>query len=447
MNARGKCFPGKQPTAIWLCLLFTCLLGLPSATAQRTPFGSEADLSEQPSAEWWRHDQTVIALGGLSLIGAQWRAAARIRVGLDTRPIVAQLNGTLRMGPLGHYAPDVDEPYDLLRLVDYVRLKRTQSRPLYARIGTLDGMRLGIGHVVSFYSSSVAWDERTVGAEVSYGTGAISLSGFTGDLRLGGVSGLRLEAVPFFSARHLPARSTRLGVSYVVDRNKESRLAAYSADAQLVLFSSGGVQFMPYFSYAWYPEYGNGIGFGADVFAPDFIDLFSLRLRIGGFYNGHQFTPGYFGSLYPVNNLHARITKGGSDEYVGLPLNKVRSANDLLTELWIEVPPNFSMHYFYRRSFGYQRLSEFHFRLFVRRAERARFELGVDKAGGAGAFGLFSRFDDLSALVFAAHYQLLGPVRLSVTARYTFERIDSEGAPRYLVQRRFEPFAGVRLQF
>ncbi len=439
MSSWGKCFRG-----IWKCSgLFLAAF---SAAAQPAPFGSEGDLREQLQAARWDYSNVVMAMGGLSLIGAQWRAAAGARLEMVTRPVTMRLSGVLRVGPLGQYAPDIDEPYDLLRLVDFARVNTPRTRPMHVRVGLLDGLQLGIGHVVNYYGTSVAWDDRTVGAEFSYHSRALSVAGFTGNVLLGGVSGGRITAYPLFLARAGMTHTAGFSFSYVTDRTPETDLTAYSADMQLELFTTGGVHFSPFVSYAWYVGYGDGLAFGADLHATTFLDLVSFLLRIGAFYNSPHFIPGYVGALYAVHNQHARTLSASGSNIVGLTLGESRGASDLMTEFKLEVPPGFSMRYYYRRHFGSQALSEFHFRLFVRSAQRLRFEVGVDKLGTAGFLGIFDDFDDQSALVFGADYRFLGMLYLSVLARYSFEQVDDGDGPRYLVQRRFEPFAGVRVQ-
>ena len=422
------------------------LLSVAPVAAQPAPFGSQGDLREDLQPQWWRRDKVMLTSGGLSLIGAQWRATANVRLELVTRPALMRLQGTLRVGPLGRYEPDVDEAYDLLRVVNFVRLNTSRIRPLHLRAGLLDGMRLGIGHLVNYYGTAAAWDERTIGGEFSYGGRAFAVAGFTGDVRMNGVMGGRATAYPFYFASTMPAHSTRIGFSYVADRNKEIPLEAYSVDLQLELFATGGVHFSPYVSYAWYTDYGDGLAFGANLHAEEFLDLVTFLLRIGAFYNSRQFIPGYVGALYAVHNLHARTLESAGGKVVGLTLAESRGASDLLTEFKLEFPPNFSLRYYYRRHFGHQTLSEFHFRLFVRNSNRIRFEVGIDKLGTAGFLGVFDDFDDQSALVFGANYRVYGPVYVSALARYSFERIGETGAPRYIVQRRFEPFAGIRMQ-
>ena len=423
------------------------LLLAPCAIAQPFPFGSQGDLREQLQSQWWQREKAAFALGGISLIGAQWRAATTMRLELVTRPVTTRLVGTLRMGPLGRYAPDIDESYDLLRLLDFVRLNTPQPKQIHLRAGLLDGMRLGIGHVVNFYSTSVAWDRRTVGGEFSYGGQVLSVAGFTGDVLLNGVSGGRIAASPLYFSPSTSVRSARLGFNYVTDRTAHARLVAYSADGQVELFATGGVAFSPFVSYAWYPDYGDGLAFGADLHADRFLDLISFQLRIGAFYNSRQFIPGYVGAFYSVHNLHARILETSGGDVAGISLPKSRGAHDTLTEFRLEVPPSFSLWYYYRHHFGTQALSEIHFRLFVRSGQRLRIEVGVDEVGTSGFLGIFDDFNDLSALVFGVDHRIVGAFYLSAWARYSFEPVEDGDAPRFLVQRRFEPLAGLRLNF
>lgn len=453
MNLPCKCFCGAVQRGLsWAVFLLMLLLptadSVPAA-AQPFPFGSYGDLSERLQSERWHRDRQVFALGGLSLIGAQWRVATEARLELITRPLSARFAGTFRAGPLGYYAPDIDEPYDVLRLVEFVRYNAPVDGPLHLRAGFLDGIRLGIGHIVNFYSSAVAWDERTVGAEFSYGGRWFTVEGFTADVLLGGVTGGRVAVHPDFLAKGLSARRTRLGFSAVSDRARPRRIDAYSADAQIELFATGDVHFVPYVSYAWYPRFGDGLAFGADVESYDFLNLLSFRLRIGAFYNSRQFIPGYVGALYSVHNRYARIVRASGEGVAGVSLGESRGASDLVTEFRLEVPPGFSMWYYFRRHFGGQRLSEFHFRLFVLSARRLRFGVGIDKLGAAGFLGIFDDFGDLSALEFQTDYRIVRALYVSLSARYSFERVGSvtDEAPRFLVQRRFEPLAGFRLGF
>jgi hypothetical protein len=71
------------------------------AGAQSTRFGSSDDPSEHIQPVWWAFDSHLDVFGGLSLIGSEVRGAAAFRSRLITRPVLAQLDGTVRAGYAG----------------------------------------------------------------------------------------------------------------------------------------------------------------------------------------------------------------------------------------------------------------------------------------------------------------------------------------------------------
>lgn len=430
------------------------------SVSQTIPFGSADDPREQLQRVWWRRESFLYTLGGVSLIAAQWRGGAQIHADVVTRSVTARLEGTLRAGVLGVYEPDLDEPYDLLRLISFARYNPPRNRAVHLRAGLIDRMRLGIGHVVNFYNSAIAWDERTVGAEFIMQGQTVELAGFTDNLLLDGVVGGRFALRPLAWVQPRFLQTALLGINYFTDLaphpSGERRLEAYNIDLQFDLFNSGTIFFAPFGSYARYPRIGQGVGFGADLYSDQFIDLLSFRFRLGLFYNGRGFIPGYVNAFYSIHNARSRIVSSGSDlnditddDLTGVLLAEGRGANDLLTELKLVIFDGFEFWYYFRRHFGGQRLGELHLRLFLRSSDHFRIEIGIDRSGLDGFFSMFNDMDDQSALIFGTDYQLAGPVFLYLRARYSYERVDADDdlAQRYLVQRRFEPYVGLRFRF
>jgi hypothetical protein len=277
---------------------------------------------------------------------------------------------------------------------------------------------------------------------------------------LDGMTGGRVALRPLSFTASPRTNSLQLGFNYATDLaphdSTTPRLEAYNADVQFDLFRSGDIAFSPFVSYAWYPDFGDGLAFGADIHSDEFLDLLTFRFRMGVFYNSKEFIPGYVGSFYTVNNLQARIIDSdGSVDSLGVsPLEGValpagNGANDLLVELHLVSDDSFEFWYSFRRHYGAQRLSELHFRAFLRAAQRVRLEVGIDRGGLGSFFTVFSNMDDQSALVFGTDYQIAPPFYLFLRALYSYERVDDneDTAQRYLVQRRFEPMVGIRLRF
>ncbi len=430
------------------------------AGAQLVEFGSSDDPREQLQVVWWRYQSSLDLSGGLSLISDHWRGGVNAGMSVVTRPLTARLSATLRGGIYGRYEPDTDEAYDLLRVLEFARFNAPPQSRLYARAGLIDRMRLGTGHVVNFFNSKVAWDERTVGAEILQSTPLLDVAAFTDNVLLNGVVGGRAAIRPVFWVDDLRTRSLEVGLSYVTDlgmRTGDSQgLTAYNVDVSFNALTSGEIRFVPFASFARYPDYGSGISFGASVESDNFIDLARFRLRTALYYNGRSFIPGYVGSFYHVSNPEARILNadkylGGSRtvDFEGIALKDALGGNDFETELRLLIFERFELFYNFRRHYGTNSLSEYHLRLFFHRSNRLRINVGIDRAGLKGFFSLFNDLGDQTALVFGTDYRIIGPFWVFLHSRYGFEQagVAEEGTRMFLVQRRFEPFTGIRFDF
>lgn len=401
--------------------------------------GGMSELSEQLVRQRWQTHRQLDVMGGISLIGAQWRGLALLNLEVASYPFGVRLTGGVRQGPLGHYVPDWNEAYDFLRLIQFVRV---ETNHVYARIGPIRDLRHGIGHVVNHYNSGASWDDRTIGAELTWSGRILELNGFAADLMLDNLVGAR-------AGLDLPYAS-KLGINYA--HHSPTDLSTWSIDLQSELFETGRIAFAPYISYAWYTQYGDGLAFGADVRSSGFLDLLSFRIRVGAFYNSRHFIPGYVGTLFSVSNAQNRIIRSDTDlqnivlgDYAGLTLQEARGVNDLLTEFELQIRDRFWIAYSWRRHYGAQRLSELYFRLFMRGGNYFNLEAGIDRLGERKFADIFTSFSEQSSLIFATALRIRGAIFLRTEARYTFEPI--EPVPHYLVQRRFEPTLGVRMNF
>lgn len=430
-----RCFIAATTVPVVCCLI------LQAASAQ-AQFGARDLLSEQLSRHIWEPRRAIVPMAGLSLIGPQWRAAGGFRVDWSNHPADLRLTGRWHLGPLGGYAPDLDEWYDLLRLITFARF---DLGAVYVRVGPLRNMRLGnIGHLVNYYGTQAAWDARTIGTELSLTRGSVTMDAFTGDVLMREVSGGRLRV-------RLPRR-TALSAGYALDPRRDLR--GWSAELQSDLFASTALIFAPFVSYARYLRRGESLAFGGDLRADEFLDLFSVSLRLGTFYNSERFIPGYFGALYSVQNPQARIVRSGADlqrlteaDLAGVPLRAAHTSHQLLTELNLQVGRNFRFRYYWRRHYGTQPMSELHVRLFLRTGEFLELGLSLDQLGKRGFRSLFDALEDQSALAFESTFRLIGVLMIHTEARYSFELLSDEHPPRYLIQRRFEPLAALRIEF
>lgn len=431
-----------------------------TAAAQPVDFGSSDDPREQLQLVWWRYQNSLDFGTGLSLISDHWRGGLTATMNAVTPTLSARLNGTLRGGIYGRYEPDSDDLYDVVRLLEFARYTSPVRSNVYVRAGRIKRMRLGSGHLVNFFNSEVAWDRRTVGAEGIYDGRIVDVGGFSDNVLVNGVVGGRVAIRPLFWGDDARTQSFSVALNYVTDletrTDTSSGLTAYNVEMSFNALTSGEIRLMPYTSFAWYPEYGSGIAFGANIEADNFIDLARFRLRLALYYNGRRFIPGYVGSFYHVNNPGARILNAeryleGAREvnYEGVDLMDASGGSDFETELRVLIFERFELWYNFRRHYGSHSLSEYHLRLYFHQPNRLRVNVGMDRGGLLGIFSLFNDLGDQTALVFGTDYRVAGPFWAFVNARYSFERvgIDDEGREQYLVQRRFEPFTGIRFDF
>ncbi|MEZ4695824.1 MAG: hypothetical protein R2832_05365 [Rhodothermales bacterium] len=451
--------PGRWHRVIpvrWTLLAATVLVTCGSADGQPVRFGAADDPSEKVDLRLWSDDNTVDVLAGFSLIGPTWRSATSVTAGFSTPNLTARLQSTFRTGLDGSYGPDFDESYDVLRQIDFVRFKLQSRNALYARVGAIPRVRLGTGHLVNFFNSTVAWDERTIGAEFSWQARVVELSAFTDNVVIDGVSGGRLAIRPLQWSDDARARTLTLGVNYVTDVSgsadfRRPVLAGYNVDISFVAAFVGEAALRPFASVAVIDGGGGGMGIGADFMSDNFVDVARFNLRLALYYNSRGFRPGYVGSFYQVENPKARIRRSEDFEnptqLVGIALPDSEPGNDLETELRFLIFDRFELWYNFRRHFGLQSLSEYHLRLFFR-TDKLRAQFGQDRAGLRGFFTLFNDLGDQTALVFQTDYNFRKKLWLVVRSRYTYQRRDAEdGMERYLVQRRFEPLFGLRVRF
>jgi hypothetical protein len=412
---------------------------------------------EAPAAAFARSGGYAAAYAAPAFLGASWRLAVAAEGAYRSGALSAAFGGTLHSGDGGLYDPEADAPYDVARLVRYVRIDPRPGLPVYARLGPPTGVTLGHGLLARDYRVTTAWDERTVGAEVQVQSPGVDFRAFTGDLRANGVAGAHAEASPLVGASSPLLRSLRLGVGGVHDLGVDSTDAptAFEASVRVEVFRLLGLGLSPWASYAEYLDYGRGVGIGADLGSAEVLGTARARLRLGVFFSGEGFTPGYVGPFYQVSNVEDRIVTAssffegdGALAFAGVPLGEAEGGVDLLTEIEVAAFRSFALSYHFRRHYGDQALSDFSLRLALRPrfAEGFGVALAVERQGLTSWWSLFDDLQDQNALVFEVDYPLAGAAHLSIRSRYGYRRLGDpgDGAGRFLVQRRFEPFVGLR---
>ncbi len=436
---------------ILILILLALAQALPAGAQQL--FGSRDDPAEYNGLAWWETATVVDASAGFSLIGPQWRSFGRLTVNAKRSELGLKIDAGARAGVYGAYSDDFDDWRDALRVLDHARYTPRNSRT-YVRLGPLDRARLGTGHLMNFFSSDTAWDERSPGVEATVGNSAMQIETVTEDVTAFKLTGARLSLRPFAALDRSALGTLWLSGTGILDRStvgpEGNDVRAWAVDARMTAFTSGNFVFQPFASFARLEDAGQGLLVGADLLNDNFVDLARLHIRIALHYNSTGFLPGWFGSFYTVNSYRSDIlASGGSDAILaGLPLDRVFRDNSVWTEFRIHFFERFELWYQFLRHHGVQSLSEYHLRLYMH-TEPFMLAIGQDRAGLEGFLSLFGSDDNQNVLRFQMEYRVSGPVWIRADARYTYSRAFTtpEGRARYVAQRRFEPVLGLRFEF
>lgn len=444
------------PLAILLTLSATCI-------SQPLRFGSADALDELGAGRPERDQVELATFGGAAYLPASWRGALRVEAQALAGRISVGLGQTVHPASGGLYAPEADEPYDLLRTIRYLRLNPTASSRLYARIGPTQQLTLGTGALVQGYRTTTAWDERAIGAEAAVERGAFSAGVFTEDVLMNGLSGGHVEIQTSASLGRL--RAFRAGVASVHDlglphTRGDSSLTGVEAWVAAEWIGDETFEVTPFVTTARYLSRGGTVGVGVDAGAYNLSNAFRAGIQVAVYASGDGFVPGHVGPFYAVSNLRERIVTTDSFydedpviELTGTPLDSVRSGVDVVANLRLLAFGRFEVAQTFRRHIGPDRLSAYGLRLGAALPGDAEVAFELERQGFRGFLSLFGNLGEENALRLDVRVPLADPIVLLIQSRYGYRRLDPEEVgldrfpdPRYLVERRFEPMVGVRIR-
>ncbi len=454
-----------QRVRLALFLGVLLLADIHAASAQMGFFGASDAPEETVTMFPWRREKFLEPTLGLSLIERQLRFLSGISTDGLTRSFVFSLEGRIRTGIFGLYRPDVDQLYDVLRVVRFIRYRPPPDVKLHLRLGPLTRVKVGTGHLVNFYQSTTAWDARRVGLEAALFLPFLQIAAFTDDVRFERLTGVSFQIRPLFAllSAHPLLRQLELGIHIAADKlftqKAAERLVGYHVELRTNLLQPGSdFFFSPYLSFARYLQYGSGIGIGLLTGSPNLGDAVRFHAQLTLYYNSRDFIPGYFNSFYMVQNRLERIVDAntyfdtGELRPVGTLLHESRGGADLLHEIRILFFDQFELWHQFKRHYGSQPLSEYHLRIFLypRRQNRLRFFFIFHRAGLTSFFSIFSKLRNQNTQALGISYRYRGNLWLTMETRYTYRetgRDTEEGKTYFVVQRRFEPRVSLRMRF
>lgn len=431
-------------------VLLLCLVGAP-VWSQPMPFGSgESVLERHTSGAEGIH---LDAFAGPAYLDG-WRTAIHSRLRVHAGLVTVGAEATLHPSAAGLYRGEADQLDDLLRAVR-IRLDPAPSQPVYARIGPTERVTLGTGALVRDLSSGAAPDEQPLGAEAAAAVGPAVVAAFVTDVTRGGLVGA--EAGWTTSAPLGPLRRLGVGVAAVHDTGPTTvrRLTGGELSIRGELVGDGETfALAPFAALAGYAGRGSSLGGGLEAHAV--TDAVGARARAAVFASSARFVPGHVGPFYGVAGGDRRIVV--ADGYydrdptlplAGTPIDSLRAGVDLVLDVRAVVFGRAEVSHHLRRHVGPDRASAWGVRLAARLSGDVLAELSVERQGFRGITGLlFGGLGEQNRLVLDIGAPL-GPVHVLVRNRYGYRRLPPDAttgdAPRYLIERRFEPMVGVRI--
>lgn len=445
-------------------VLPVCVLALlcsgADAIAQPLPFGSGEAVFERGSDPTGADGLRLGLFAGPAYLDG-WRTAVYAEGSSRAGRLSGGLAGALHPGPDGLYRGEADHLDDLLRTL-HLRLDPApgDTVQLYARVGPTERITLGSGVLARDFSSGAAPDEQPLGAEAAFARGPLWLAAFASDVTRGGVVG--------GEARWTTGRAVgpvvRAGATLAVvhDTARPTPAARRLSGAEVMLHGElvgDGETFAvgPFASLAGYAGRGQALGGGLDARATSLGDAVTARARVAVFGASAQFVPGHVGPFYRVAGGASRIVDADSFydpepslELAGTPLDSLRGSVSVVVDVRAVVFGRAEIAQHVRRHVGADRASAWGVRAALRLPGSVRAELSVERQGFRGLWGLlFGGLGEENRLVLDVGAPV-GPVHVLIRSRYGYRRLSEadapgEAGPRYLIERRFEPMAGVRL--
>lgn|GEM_PF-6092284 len=429
-----------------------CAAAAAPPLAQPLPFGAGESVMERGASD--AGGLHLDAFAGPAYLDG-WRTALHARLRSHAGPLTIGADATLHPGAGGLYRDEADDLDDLLRTVR-VRLDPTPARRVYARIGPTERVTLGTGALVRDLSSGAAPDEQPLGAEAAAEIGPAFVAAFATDVTRGGIVGAdaRLTTAAVLG----PLRRLGLGVAAVHDTGPTTlrRLSGAEVSLRGELVGDGETfALAPFAAVAGYA--GRGATLGGGIEADAVTDAIGARARAAVFASTARFAPGHVGPFYGVAGGDRRIVvaDGFYDAdpalpLAGTPLDSLRAGVDVVLDVRAVVFGRAEVSHHLRRHVGPDRASAWGVRLAARIAGDVRAELAVERQGFRGITGLlFGGLGEENRLVLDIGVPV-GPVHVLVRSRYGYRRLPAGAAgdaPRYLIERRFEPMVGARLRW
>ncbi len=412
-----------------------------------------------------RQDQGMLA-GGLGLTWIDGQpfyalhfmpeiAFANIGIGLDLN-LEFSSSGELR-------SENFNEFSDYASVIRYIRYGQ-KNDPVYARLGALDYATLGHGSIMYLYNNSPAFDTRKIGLAFDIDFSNFGFETVYGNFGQTGVAGIRgyIRPLKFSDAGSIPILGNlEVGATFVTDFDEnagvtagtinaetgefkatddEGAVQAYGFDLGLPIFSGSVASLELYLDYAVLSSFGSGTATGF-IFKLNGLGLVDVHTRFERRFNGDNYIPSYFNSLYEIERFKYNESTGEVTSKVQSLKNMQSISNGYYGELLVTVLNTFDILGSYQRLDDDPNSGILHLATdispegmpFVARA-------GYDKINIRGEGDIFT-LDDRSYFFTEIGYKPYPFLVVSMVYNWTFTpvRDQDDRILRYKPQKKIEP--------
>ncbi len=351
---------------------------------------------------------------------------------------------------------------DYLSIIRYVRYGYKRD-DVYVRLGALDYATLGHGSIMYMYNNSPTYDVRKIGLEFDLDFDAFGFESVYGNFGETGVAGLRGYVRPLkFGGSEIPIISNlEVGATFATDFNKyatvlngsydhtnnkfnitkdHGAIKIMGFDIGLPIGLSSFVTLTPYFDFAKIVDFGSGTAAGL-MFDLNGLGLVDVRAKLERRFNGDNYLPSYFNSLYEIQRF-ALDTSTGTFSGKAAGLNALGSVgNGFYGELLVRVLNTFDIIGSYQRLDDYPTSGILHLMADVSPKDGSYVaRAGYDKVNIQDEKDLFT-LDDRSYLYTEVGYKPYPYLLVSLVYQWTFApvRDADDRVIEFKPQKKIEP--------
>lgn len=402
-------------------------------------------------AQWNWNDRLTTSEGGMAMGGlgmafidgeSYWAfnlrtelAMGKFGLGLDIPLRFDTENGKLR-------TEDWDSSYDYFRILRYIRYGTKRRSQVYARLGMLDGSRLGHGFIMNYYTNEANYDNRKIGTEFDLKFRKWGVETVVSNYERLEIVGSRFHITPLRDMNELLLfKKLTFGASLVTDRDPDQtgatddEVTITGLDVELPLIYTGPFFSKLYADYASIDGFGSGKAVGIEMGLWKLGGLMTIQAKLERRFLGKEFVPSYFDPFYEVQRFQVVDTLG--IRKTDLLLARTSSEMGYYGELFGHVLNIVKLLGTFERIDGNPQSGRLHLAAILSKALPKISARAVYDKTGIDTFGDAFTLDDRSILRAGFGYQINSFLYLFTDYVWTFELNETSGELKS--QRRIEP--------